>query len=250
METDANPASQPAERLSQKPGTPNELDALKSGISTVDLSGKLARFFMLSYTLVVSNFFFLILYLGGEDRFVYYLSNYGQGAEKALRILASLGFIFWFWKAYRNLTLLKVEKIKFSPIYTIIGVVAPLVNLYLPYALIKEIAVSSAQKAGVKFIAQKRYAAAWWALLLVTILINYLFGHFYLLLLADDVDFWFLVPGLLFMDLFLFSSLFFLFKLISFIGRVQKKAAAEMIAQAANQDGHPDGEAAPQPAGL
>ncbi|MBT5230284.1 MAG: DUF4328 domain-containing protein [Methylococcales bacterium] len=54
-------------------------------------------------------------------------------------IVTAVTFLRWFHQAYRNLLTIGVEGLKYSPGWTIFGFIIPIVSLFIPFQIAKEI---------------------------------------------------------------------------------------------------------------
>ncbi|MDR1461497.1 MAG: DUF4328 domain-containing protein [Campylobacteraceae bacterium] len=109
----------------------------------------------------------------------YYLENLHEINAKALLallvtlisfviVIASLVvFIIWFYKAYSNLYQ-KTSNLKYKKYWAILGWIIPIINLYLPYFLIKDmysnIAILTNDSTAVENFKKLTAINIWWAL--------------------------------------------------------------------------------------
>lgn len=54
-------------------------------------------------------------------------------------IIATVSFLLWFFRAYKNVTLLPAEGRRFSPNWTLVGYLVPPLSLVVPFLIMREI---------------------------------------------------------------------------------------------------------------
>ncbi|MCP4581580.1 MAG: DUF4328 domain-containing protein [candidate division Zixibacteria bacterium] len=54
-------------------------------------------------------------------------------------IIASTGFLVWFYRSYKNLEKVKISKLQFTAKWTVWGFVVPIASLIIPYQIMKDI---------------------------------------------------------------------------------------------------------------
>jgi hypothetical protein len=96
---------------------------------------------------------------------------------------SGLAFLGWFHRAYSNISRIGIHKTKWNPAWAIISFIIPVVNLYRPYQIIREIRDknrSSIVELGGNIPSEKAALLPWWWTLW---LISILSSLIYLLLL-------------------------------------------------------------------
>jgi hypothetical protein len=92
--------------------------------------------------------------------------------ELPLSIITGLLFLIWFWRVYANFHVLHPEKASFTGKWAILGWFVPLLNLYRPFVILREIWLEN-QEVTPEAILEKRYRWViwWWAFFLLYIVI-------------------------------------------------------------------------------
>jgi len=94
--------------------------------------------------------------------------------QLGLMAAAGLVFLVWFHRAYRNLSLAGLDGMEFKAKWTVWGFVVPILNLYRPYRIMKEIWTGSTFLAGGtgetswREVPPGPLVGAWWALVIAT----------------------------------------------------------------------------------
>lgn len=88
-------------------------------------------------------------------------------------IISGIFFSVWFHRAYSNLKLMGIPKPKWDPYFAALSIWVPIANLYLPYAIMKEIYTSSTVCYNKKEKAS-RLPLVWWITLIVSVLIGWI----------------------------------------------------------------------------
>lgn len=71
-----------------------------------------------------------------------FLRLYG-GLYSLIYLLIAVIFLYWFFRSYKNLYSLKVQGLKFSPLKAVAYCIIPIINLWKPYFIMKEVLLSS-----------------------------------------------------------------------------------------------------------
>lgn len=65
------------------------------------------------------------------------------GLYSLIYLLIAVIFLYWFFRSYKNLYPLNVQGLKFSPIKAVAFCIIPVINLWKPYFIMKEVLLSS-----------------------------------------------------------------------------------------------------------
>lgn len=227
VENTVAPEGKPEEpRLS-----PREVQKLKAGVAALGVTGWLTQIAVAIWVLLFSNTLLLIYFFTSGGATGEFLMAY-SGLNTAAWVLSLLVFMVWFYLAYKNLSLLKIGKPKWSPAYTVIAVVAPLVNLFLPYILMKEIVTKCSEAEEIEYAGKLNWVLAWWLLLIARVLLYAMGGG-----LLDSADgsistlSW-ISLGVI-SDILMMLSALFLVLIIRYVGRLQRTTTLKRLQTAA-----------------
>ncbi len=106
------------------------------------------------------------------------ISSYTALLTLAASIISIITFIRWFKQAYYNIEL-RVGKLKYSNSWTIAGWFIPIVNLFIPYEMMKDLYTKTDQYLLCHSMEpyterlKNNYVNGWWTLWIIFLIINY-----------------------------------------------------------------------------
>ena len=107
----------------------------------------------------------------------------------SLFIVTSLIFLIWFWQVYANFHVLHPKKATFGKVWAIIGWFLPLLNFYIPFAIMREIWLENQEETD-DSLNEKRYRWViwWWMFSLMAFVIAFSLEFFVPMAVTDTAS--------------------------------------------------------------
>lgn len=145
---------------------------LQKGLSVLDVRRNLSILFIL-LTMIVSAGVFISLGNTWHNKPSVVFNKWYNISWYSVWIISGIFFSMWFYRAYSNLKLLGISKPKWDPYFAALSIWVPIANIYLPYAIMKELYTSSKvgdiQKGKVS-----RLPLVWWVTLILSVLLGWI----------------------------------------------------------------------------
>ena len=145
------------------------------GAKTLFWRGRLAMLFIvlcMAFSICDSA----IIFSYWQGYFTASLPDWYENAALIIRIASLVVFSMWFYRAYANLRIMGFNKIKWDPIWAVLGCWIVIANLFMPCIIMREIDRLCASKTG----RQVKGGAilAWWLIFLFSVLVARLTNGF------------------------------------------------------------------------
>ena len=131
----------------------------KEALRVLDMRRNLAIFFILSTIILNAE---VLIYL--VNPYILFNKWYFR-SWLSIWFISGIFFSMWFYRAYCNLKLLGMGKLRWDPYFAALSIWVPIANLYLPYAIMSELHSSSTINDNEKR-KPSRLPLVWWVCLL------------------------------------------------------------------------------------